>query len=218
MTPDPRLLNIAADLQQFSLPANLAAQTGLKIPTDLFHETLVSAQYRLLALQHEHQQQQEQSSSISSSLSPSSPTDDDYSLAHAHVRPPADDMLRLGMLAFTTTTFLQIRQLPMRYRDLAARLRRAVSRMADDDNSEGGDDDLSRATLWFLFVARISVLGGAEDEPMLVRAARRVLGELGLNRPGVSGWGAVRDVLRRYMWIDWVHSERGKAFYEKLAE
>ncbi|KXX77080.1 hypothetical protein MMYC01_206332 [Madurella mycetomatis] len=216
LTSDLRLLNTAADLQQFSVSANLAFQTGLKMPADAFHEILVSVQYRLLALQHEHDEALS-SLSLSSSL-PSSSKHKCRGEQEKKEERQAETLLRLGMLAFTTTTFLQIQELPMRYPDLAARMRRAVNDMADRGKAEGGEE-MRRLELWFLFVARISVVGGVEDEEMLARAAKEALKVLGLMGIGSgAGWREVRDVLKGYMWIDWVHSARGLTFYMKLVE
>jgi hypothetical protein len=95
-------------------------------------------------------------------------------------------LLRLGMLAFTTTTFLQIKQMPMRYVDLAGRMRRFVRRLAEREGLvEGCSPQTGRLVLWFLFVARISVLGGVEDADMLAVVVERVLVFLGL---GGGGW------------------------------
>ncbi|KAK3904890.1 hypothetical protein C8A05DRAFT_42094 [Staphylotrichum tortipilum] len=157
---DPRLLNILHDLQEFSLAANLASQTGCSIPAPLFHETLVSVQYRLLALRDEDD------------------FDDDSDHTHRMDASPAR-LLRLGMLAFSTTTFLQIQQLPLRYADLARRMRGCVRRLGRVGEASLSQEE-ARLALWFLFVATVSVLGGEGDEEGVVGAARRVAGGLGL--------------------------------------
>ncbi|KAK4101122.1 hypothetical protein N658DRAFT_524308 [Parathielavia hyrcaniae] len=252
---DPRLLNILVDLQEFSFAANLAFQTGRKIPAKLYSETLVSVQYRLLALrdeddatrqQHQHQQPLDPAeqkkpnhleaeelsetgfgsgfgfdSESSSGVDGSSSNIIDMNMNITH---PAY-LLRLGMLAFTTTTFLQIKQLPMRYADLAGRMRgcvqalvrRDIHRGAEEEEESIMDPSLRWARgvvgLWFLFVARISVLGWPDDEGVLVAAAGRTMAALGLAE---SGWDEVRGVLRGVMWIDWVHSGDGKKFWARV--
>jgi hypothetical protein len=135
------------------------------------------------------------------------------------------------MLAFTTTTFLQIKQLPMRYPDLARRMRGCVQALAQvlsdgeqeqrqEQNGERKSDDPPQphqvemvVRLWFLFVARISVLGWPDDEEVLVITAGRALDGLGLAE---AGWDEVRGVLRGVMWIDWVHSGDGRRFWERV--
>ncbi len=185
---DPRLLNTVLDLQEFALGANLAFQTGRKIPTDLFHETLVSVQYRLLALRGEDDAPQHQM------------------LMH--------HLLFLGMLAFSATTFLQIKQMPMSHGDLARRMRECVPRLLVRVGEEECSPQEQRLALWFLFVANISVLGSTvEDKTMLVKATRQLVVGLGLAE---ACWDKVRDILRTVMWIDWLHSEGGKEFWDKV--
>ncbi|KAK4182578.1 hypothetical protein QBC35DRAFT_395685 [Podospora australis] len=185
---DQRLLNVYFDLQEFSRAANIAFQTGVKMGGAQFQETLVSVQYRLLALQHEHDS----------------------------IHKPFPEMLvSLGMLAFSTTTFLQIRALPQKYHHLEKQLRDAVQALRTNDAEESQQEqvELTRLKLWFLMVACISVLGGPEDEAVLIPATKEVLGKLGLL---TSPWSEVRDVLREIMWIDWVHSNYGQAFFRKV--
>ncbi|KAH6900766.1 hypothetical protein B0T10DRAFT_36862 [Thelonectria olida] len=49
--PDPRLLNIWADLRVFTRAANEATKTGVKMPPDFFSRVSSSVPFRLLALQ-----------------------------------------------------------------------------------------------------------------------------------------------------------------------
>ncbi|KAK4238931.1 hypothetical protein C8A03DRAFT_43410 [Achaetomium macrosporum] len=205
---DIRLLNILADLQEFSQAANIASQTGRKIPADLFSETLVSAQYRLLALRDEEDTTKPRQGT---EQEPESEAEGERVSGKATITTTASSrLLLLGMLAFTTTTFLQIKQMPTRYADLARRMRACLAGLSTTENSSA---EVCRLGLWFVFVARISVLDGAEDEEAQVRAARGLLDALRLAGAERS---EVRDVLRGYMWIDWVHSEGGKAFWGKL--
>lgn len=131
-----------------------------------------------------------------------------------------------GAPHMTTTTFLKIKQLPMRYVDLARRMRECVRTLGERGTSleagvnGGGCSPQAAAAapgaleLWFLFVARISVLDAPEDEEMLVAATGRVLRAMGLSG---ANWGQVREVLRALMWVDWLHSEGGKAFWEVVS-
>jgi hypothetical protein len=190
----------------------LAFQTGLKIPAQSFRETLVSVQYRLLALQHElvDARSPPQSQEMETGSESTIPTE-----RVTATETETEKLLRLGMLAFTTTTFLKVKEIPMPYHDLARRVRRVVDEM--DTESSGGGEGVMKLRLWFLFVARISVLDGPVHDETLVRTATAVLQQLGLTGPK-TGWSEVRDALRAYMWIDWVHSEMGKAFYGELAK
>ncbi|KAK4166281.1 hypothetical protein QBC43DRAFT_233681 [Cladorrhinum sp. PSN259] len=107
--PDQRLINVYLDLQEFSLATNLAYQTGNKIAFEPFLETLVSAQYRLLALQTEHLENR------------------------------LTTLLILGLITFTTTAFLQVRGMPMQYEDLTRQLRERLvtfDQQFEDDEKE----------------------------------------------------------------------------------
>jgi hypothetical protein len=109
---------------------------------------------------------------------------------------------------------LQIKQMSMRYADLAGRMRRVVGRLAGQKGQvEGCSAEAKGVVLWFLFVARISVLDGMEDEGLLASVAERVMGGLGLEE---AGWEGVRGVLRGVMWIDFVHSDGGTKFLKVL--
>jgi hypothetical protein len=221
---DPRLQNVALDLQEFALAANLAFQTGRKIPAALYRETLVSVQYRLLALREEADAVAAvvpplQSDTLASSKSAhrSSGTGQDHLDPNPNPNPSTLHLLRLGMLAFTTTLFLQIKLMPIRYADLARRVRACVEGMAAVQNppvAQSVSVEMGKLRLWFLFVARISVLFGAEDEDLLVRAAVGVVE--GLAFSGEVEWQEVREVLRVFMWIDWVRPKEGKMFWEKV--
>ncbi|KAK4120924.1 hypothetical protein N657DRAFT_692803 [Parathielavia appendiculata] len=221
---DPRLLNILLDLQEFSLAANLAFQTGRKIPAKLYTETLVSVQYRLLALRDEDDERQSRSQHQphADEEKPDQREESETGFvdgSSSSIAQPARLLLRLGMLAFTTTTFLQIKQLPMRYTDLARRMRECVLAMAQAGRGEGEAErkpslpQAGMVELWFCFVARISVLRWPDEEEALVAATARALAALGLAE---SGWEEVRAVLRGVMWIDWVHSGDGKEFWDTV--
>ncbi|RDW62815.1 hypothetical protein BP5796_11117 [Coleophoma crateriformis] len=50
--PDPRLVNVWLDLYEFSKAVNIATQTGRTVEFELFQETMISIQYRLLHLDY----------------------------------------------------------------------------------------------------------------------------------------------------------------------
>ncbi|KAK4039629.1 hypothetical protein C8A01DRAFT_46960 [Parachaetomium inaequale] len=211
---DPRLQNVALDLQEFSLAANLAFQTGRKIPAALYRETLVSVQYRLLALRDEADDASPPAASPPAASPPAQPQHD---VLGSSLDADTENLLRLGMLAFTTTLFLQIKLMPIRYADLARRVRACVEGMLvqNPPAEQGGVPvQVGRLRLWFLFVARTSVLSGAEDEEALVRATVGVVEGLGFTEE--VEWQVVREVLREFMWIDWVRPKEGVVFWERL--
>ncbi|KAK4228103.1 hypothetical protein QBC38DRAFT_476161 [Podospora fimiseda] len=181
--PDQRLINIYLDLQEFTLATNIAYQTASKIAFEPFLETLVSAQYRLLALLNEHSE-----SETTMTM-----------------------MLILGMLTFTTTTFLQVRNLPMRYMDLTRRLRKLLSTISQRDQKE--DDAVTKYKLWLVFIAAISIVTDPEDESLFISAATPLLVKLGMVD---ASWNNVRGALREFLWVDWLQSAFGRSFHARV--
>lgn len=181
---DPRLLNVYLDLREFSRAANLAKQIGSKIGAAEYLETLISVQYRLLALRHE----------------------DGLSMT------AEERLLSVGMLAFTTTTFLHVKGLPFKFPHLQEQARECLQNL--DTKKQSGN-----LRLWFLFVAYISALGShgtAEDGRLLIEKGREIV-EVMKGEKSELGWTDVRDILMEVMWIDWVHSEDGKEFLDKVS-
>ncbi|KAK3344259.1 hypothetical protein B0T25DRAFT_463449 [Lasiosphaeria hispida] len=179
---DQRLLNVWLDLQEFSRSANIAFQTGRKIPGSLFQEAVTSALYRLIALQHDQ----------------------------GDTTPVQDTIMRLGMLAFSTTTFLQIQGLPAdNNKDLSAKARTFLQLPQTVGQQQFGTEareEFLKLKLWFLFVAYITILSRLEDEELIVANVAETVTSLGL-----SSWPGVREVLLDHMWIDWLDFCRSKA-------
>lgn len=201
-TPDQRLVNVWLDLQEFSRSANLAFQTGRKMRCELFQEALISAQYRLLALG-----------------------------AEKHYNSPlVERVAEMGMLAFSTVTFLQMQGMPMYMEDFATKLRRLLESLARSSShsalcpttpgqdSQGpqmttprsGDTEaFLKLKLWLLFMGHISVLDQSKHHEFVSSCVSDTMKNLEL-----STWPAVRDILMAHMWVDWTHKSKGKALVE----
>ncbi|KAK1830696.1 hypothetical protein QBC39DRAFT_101456 [Podospora conica] len=199
-TPDQRLVNVWLDLQEFSRSANLAFQTGRKMRGELFQEALISAQYRLLALGAEKE----------------------------YNSPLVERMAEMGMLAFSTVTFLQIQGLPMCMADFAAKLRCLLDSLAGRSSSpvlpttigqglqptpplSGDIEVFLKFKLWLLFMGHISVLDQPKHHDLVSSCVWDTMTALGL-----STWPAVRAVLMGHMWVDWTHNSKGKALVETI--
>ena len=184
--PDQRLINVWLDLREFSRSANLAFQTGNKFPGDLFQETVISVQYRLLALE----------------------------LGGTKCTLP-EITVRLGMLAFSVATLLHIKGLPRNNKDLIARLSRCLKSLSHTAQGQHIQHDqilvFQKLKLWFLFTAYVSLLDESEDEGLLVSTAAQVLASLRL-----KSWDGVREVMLSHIWIDWVQGGKGQALFQKL--
>ncbi|KAK0740325.1 hypothetical protein B0T18DRAFT_207136 [Schizothecium vesticola] len=201
-TPDQRLVNIWLDLEELSRSTNLAFQTGRKMRGELFQEALISAQYRLLALG-----------------------------AEKHYNSPlVERMAKMGMLAFSTVTFLQMQGIPMYIEDFATKLRRLLDSLASSSSHSvlcpkttaqenqgprpttprsGDTEAFLKLKLWLLFMGYISVLDQSKHQEFVASCVSDTMKNLGL-----STWPAVRDVLMAHMWVDWTHKAKGKALVE----
>ncbi|KAK3684052.1 putative necrosis-inducing factor-domain-containing protein [Podospora appendiculata] len=177
---DYRLVNIWTDLQEWTRATNIAFQTGFKIDGRVFQEIAVSAQYRLVHLGYDNRHSSQET------------------------------LLRSGMLAFTITTFLKINGVAVKYEALAQSIRGTLlspSFLADAEQTGargGRSAAFLRLKLWYLFVAYVSVLDGAEDEAVLVHRVRETLSALGLCQRSVSvspSWPEVRDILREHIYL-----------------
>ena len=111
------------------------------------------------------------------------------------------ECLRLGMLAFLTTTF----QMPgnvVRYPYLARRFR-------DCYHAVEKTPELADVVRWLLMIGAISVCG-PEESWLRVGWAVDVAEEK-------ESWDRTRERLRNVMWIDGLHDEAGKAVFEALS-
>jgi len=166
---------------------------------ELFQEILISAQYRLLALEAEE----------------------------SHRNPPlVDSMVEMGMLAFSTVTFLQIEGLPIHTEDFATKLRQLLNSLASSGSSHpalkenepdqaallpGETEVFLKLKLWLFFMGYNSVLDQPKHQQFVSFGVSETMGALGL-----STWTAVRDVLMAHMWVDWTHKTKGKALVESI--
>jgi hypothetical protein len=173
---------------------------------ELFQEALISAQYRLLALGTES----------------------------CHYQPPlVETIVHMGMLAFSTTAFLQMEGLPVYTEDFTSKLRQLLESLADPDSlspawslqdTEQEEDGPGKAVilseamelflklkLWLLFMGYISVLDQPRHHEFVSSCVWETMGALGL-----LTWTAVRDTLMSHMWIDWTQSTKGKSLVEAI--
>ncbi|TVY13988.1 hypothetical protein LARI1_G008670 [Lachnellula arida] len=114
-----------------------------------------------------------------------------------------DEVVLVGMLAFATNIFLQMQGLGIRFDALSSRLRGCLLGL------RGLEDDATvELKLWLLFVARMpdSV---SEIDSWIEAEMKKTLGALGLKK-----WEAVKDILKRYLWIDVLHEKGGKDAFE----
>ncbi|CZR59936.1 uncharacterized protein PAC_09831 [Phialocephala subalpina] len=127
-----------------------------------------------------------------------------YRLLLLNVTPGSlDEAIYVGMLAFSTNIFLQMRSFPMQFGKLSSQLRDTIHRLhCLEDNS------ILELKIWLLFVARIVIVAGDGDS-WIAPEMRKTLKALDL-----PSWKLVRDRLKKYLWISMLHDASGKKAFE----
>lgn len=114
-----------------------------------------------------------------------------------------NEPIRLALLAFTSTLFLQWRGIKIRYEYLAQRLNMAMTSLRH--NNRGVP---VRLALWIYIIAAISVLDEREKvylQPALIEVIREL--EFG-------SWDEVRLMLKSILWVDVLHDPLAKEMVE----
>lgn len=163
-----KLRNVFADLQAFASVANKLAVSSRKLRPDLFQEIMLSIQYRLMLLEYDMDRQ------------------------------PIEEALRLGLLAFQTSVFIQMKNIRVKYEDLIERLRKTMSRIPETVPL------LVDLKLWILLMGAIALFD--PDVRWLEENIRRTA-------KGRS-WEEVHTLMRSIMWIDLVHDTPGRQVFD----
>lgn len=115
----------------------------------------------------------------------------------------SDQAFHVGMLAFSSNTFLQMKNFPIHFEKLSVQLRDTILGL---DTLE--DDSTLELKIWLLFVARLSIQTGNGDS-WLLPEMRKTLAALSL-----TTWKSVKDKLKNYLWIGMLHDACGKKAFE----
>lgn len=114
-----------------------------------------------------------------------------------------DEAMRLGMLSFATTIFLQWDGVASHYHHLSEIFKESLRKLK---SSTGIPPWL---ILWLLIVVCVSVFDEANDAWV-----QQWLAET-LRLTGVQSWIEGRKALRSIMWIDLLHDRPGKVIFEE---
>lgn len=114
-----------------------------------------------------------------------------------------DEAVRLGIMAFSSSVFLQWKNVGMPYLHLESCYRTCIGQL-----------DPSRAPpnlmIWLLMVGVISLMG-IKDEAWLVASLRARVASIRVKR-----WDAMRTLLKSFMWIDLVHDQDGRRIFDSI--
>ncbi|KAI0139588.1 hypothetical protein F4776DRAFT_616844 [Hypoxylon sp. NC0597] len=114
-----------------------------------------------------------------------------------------DEVIRLGLLAFSSSVFLQWKQMRMSYAHFSALYKDCLMRV-DFSNIP------AQLQLWLLMVGAISVFGKVDNEwlePPLTAT---------MNLCHIGSWTDMRDLLSTFMWIGIAHDELGKSVFDSM--
>jgi hypothetical protein len=167
-TWDWRLQNAFKDLRDFSALANKLSPTAQKLKPEAFQEIMLSIQYRLLQLDFS-----------------SDPN-------------PMQEALRIGLLAYESTIFLQIQGTKLKSDSFKRQMREAIQGIPVQGEAS------ANVKLWLLLVGSMMVFGG--NEKWLVQSIRSLAGR--------QNWEEVRERVREIMWIDVIHDVPGRQAYQ----
>ena len=204
---DFRLLHIWADLHELNATFNLANVTGRKFGASLFQEIMVSLNYRLLHLNYAITEDDEDAGNCSDQARGQAYFGKECQSSNA-MNNEIHESLRLGMLAFSTTIFLQMANLSMRFDHLAGSLEAALRTLHIPTATDRNGWEMR---LWLLFVVGISILGDRIGG-WLRENVLQVLDVLKLNT-----WKKVRFILKDHLWIDMIHDSMGEEMFRRYA-
>ena len=115
-----------------------------------------------------------------------------------------DEIIRLGLLAFSSSVFLQWKQLGLFYNHLTTAYRQHLG------DSRGLKIRPPKLSLWLLMVGAVSVFRTEEDRWLKPRLRAELESTVG----SPTSWTDVRDVLKSFMWIGLVHDKAGKDAFD----
>ncbi|KAF4632202.1 hypothetical protein G7Y89_g5924 [Cudoniella acicularis] len=156
-------------VSQFCSVINFAVDTGQRISTETFLDTMASVAYRLLNMRFD--------------------------------AGSSDEAIRLGLLAFSCSVFLQWRHLGMSYPHFTSVFRGCLARLASPPISP-------QLLVWLLMIGAISVFDATDEgwlKPVLL--VNMALCEIG-------SWSKMQELLKSFIWIGLVHDKPGKVVFD----
>lgn len=117
-----------------------------------------------------------------------------------------NEAIRLALLAFASTLFLQWRCIKPRYEHLARRLSIAISWLGH----KTGDLPPAQLTLWLHVVAAVFIFNEHERA-----CSRPALADI-LQDMKLGSWNDVRSVLKTILWVDALHDLPAKQLVEDM--
>ncbi|KAI0146158.1 hypothetical protein GGR57DRAFT_479644 [Xylariaceae sp. FL1272] len=169
----PELTSVMITLSDTCALVNDARASGQKLPLEVFLQSMASIMYTLIDM------------------------GSDVEHEHGH------EVVRLGLLSFSCSTFLYWHNLGITYPYLAASVRAAMRQLAPDSSIFS-----PQLSLWLAMSAACSVLDDSDEHwlhPLIRQAAKA---------SGVRSWTELRAFLMSSIWIGLLHDEAGQRIFE----
>lgn len=165
---DYKLKSAFKDLRDFSALANQLIPARRKLEPEIFQEIMLSVQYRLLVLE--------------------------YSLDEHPLR----EAIRLGLLAYESTIFLQIQGVKLKSDLFTSQLREAIEAIPVEGEA------IANVKLWLLLIGSMVIFDS--KAPWLAQSIQSLTGR--------QTWSQVRRRVKEVMWIDIIHDLAGSEAFE----
>ncbi|KAK4141450.1 uncharacterized protein C8A04DRAFT_30948 [Dichotomopilus funicola] len=191
--PDPRLLNVWADLRALTKAINGVTSCGGGISADTANQLAQSLPQRLIQLGLENE----------------------VKGGHPSSRVSLHELLRLGMMAYAKTLLVKMPGIGKKMTHLVDGLRTVLATWHAEVSihlawEHGAPAEVRKLVLWVVAVSAVSIFEGL-DEGWIVGLMRELLSALGLRT-----WFEVHGVLESFLWIDSVFDVPGKALISSL--
>jgi len=117
-----------------------------------------------------------------------------------------DEVVKFGLLGFSSLIFLQWANIPMHYTHLSNAYRECLFKLKVADNTS------SRVLLWLLMVRKMSIFT-PEDDKWLKPWLR-----LNIDLCDVGSWAEMQVVLDSMIWLGLVHDALGESVYNSVLD
>ncbi|KAH7014149.1 uncharacterized protein B0I36DRAFT_389129 [Microdochium trichocladiopsis] len=143
--------------------------------------------------------------------------------------PEDHELLRLAMLALTSTIFFDTYGLEPAYPSLAGQMSRALlSALQDEKGLAAQPTETRQVHLWVVYVAYTALFSGNAGYNSMVGSNSSSSSDLGMSFAawlhekqcalraslGLNTWAKTRAVLKSFLWVDVVNDCPGKLFYD----
>jgi hypothetical protein len=116
---------------------------------------------------------------------------------------PQKDLIRLGLLGFSSSVFLQWRTVGVKYSHFISAFRKRLIQVMEFEAS-------SRLNLWLILIGAISLFDAKDDwwlQPLF---------HSNLKVCGIKVWEDMRVLMEDFLWIGLVHDKPGQRIFERF--